>query len=243
MYTLNASVLWIHHKAWRAEFADSFVLFDVTRSVLRTGRVLARIAALIVDAGHVGRAASIAQADRHGCRAVFDTDAHGPVVQHLTDLVGCCARVASSSARILTAARDASQVAGALVVDSALDRVRSARHLAGVVQHEAVLADADGAMPTDFAPFALVARDALEIARILASAQIGVARVVRRALVVPGANAHHWRGLRSGRALHWTGRRDNGDRSLRGGAASRVRRALDGRPADVTLRARASGLV
>lgn len=85
----------------------------------------------------------------------------------------------------------AGQVAGAFIVHSTFDRVRSARHLARFVQHEAVLADADGTMSTDFAPFALIAGDVLEVARILTSAQVGVASVIGRALVVPGTGGYN----------------------------------------------------
>lgn len=58
--SLNASVLWINHKAWRAEFADGFVLFNITRSVFWTGGIFTRIAALEVDTGHSRRTAAIA---------------------------------------------------------------------------------------------------------------------------------------------------------------------------------------
>lgn len=176
--TLNASVLWIDHKAGRAEFADGLVLFDVTRPVFWTGRILARIAALVVDTGHVGWTTPIPQTDRDGSRAVFDADANSPVVQHLADFVGSRARVACSSARILATTYNASQVASALVVHSAFDRVRSARHFAGFVQHETVFTDADGPVSSNFASFALIASDIFEIARVLTSAQIGIASVI-----------------------------------------------------------------
>jgi hypothetical protein len=58
--TLNASVLWIDNKSGWAEFADGFMLFNVARPVFRAGRILARITALVVDASHGRRAASIA---------------------------------------------------------------------------------------------------------------------------------------------------------------------------------------
>ena len=240
---MNASVLWIDHKAGRAEFADSFVLFDVARPVFRTGGILARIATLVVDAGHGRRAASISQADRHGRSAVFHADADGPVVQHLTDFVGRSARIAGTNAGTLTPSGNASQVAGAIVVHTAFDLVRSASHLARVVQHEPVLTDADGPMPTDFAALAWIASHVLEDARILTSGQIGVASVILRALAVPGADGDGQR-RRPGRGLHWTsGRGNDGNRSLSRRAAAGVRHALEGWPADVALRARAAGLV
>lgn len=86
----------------------------------------------------------------------------------------------------------AGQVTSAFVIHSTFDRVRSARHLARFVQHEAVLTDADGAMSADFTAFALIAGDVLEVARILASAQIGVASMIGRALVVPGTGSYNW---------------------------------------------------
>jgi hypothetical protein len=46
-------------------------------------------------------------------------------------------------------------------------------------------------MPADFAAFALIAGDVLEVARILASAQIGVASMIGRALVVPGTGSYN----------------------------------------------------
>ncbi len=77
---MNASVLRIDHKSGRAEFADGLMLFNVARPVFWAGGILARITALEVDAGHGGWAASIAQANRHRSRAVFNANANGPMV-------------------------------------------------------------------------------------------------------------------------------------------------------------------
>ena len=84
---MNASVLWVDSESGRAELAHGLVLLDVARPVLRAGVVLARIAALEVDAGHVGRAAAVAQADGHRRGAVLDAQANRLVVEHLALLV------------------------------------------------------------------------------------------------------------------------------------------------------------
>lgn len=243
--TLNASVCWINHKAGRAEFADGLVLFNVTRSVFRTGGILARIAALVVDAGHVSWATAVSQTDGNRSDAVFDTDADGPMVQHLADFVGRRARIARSSARILAPSSNASQVTSALVVHPAFDRIGSAGHLARLVQHETVLTDADGPVSTDFASFALVASHVLEVARILTGGQVGVAGLVSRTLIVPGTGGHDGRSRRPGTtASDRVPRRcydGHGPLSCR--ATSGIGRALVGRPANVALRARTPGLV
>jgi hypothetical protein len=77
----------------------------------------------------------------------------------------------------------------------------------------------------------------------LTSAQVGVASVIGRALAVPGADGRDGQSWRSGRRHRTAGCCNNGDGSLCRRAASRVRQALESRPADVALRARASGLV
>lgn len=160
------------------------------------------------------------------------------MIEHLADFVGRGARIAGAGARILTPTGNAVQVAGAFVIDSALDRVGATCHFAKFVQDEAVLTNANWSVPAHLAAFALIAGDALKVTRILTGSQIGVACLVGRALRVSGANGH------DGRCDRWSdgardrisGRRDDGNRALSRCAASRVRLAFKRRPADVALR-------
>ena len=196
---MNTSVLRIDSESGRAEFADGLVLFDIAWPVLRTGVAVAGVATLIVDAGHVSRTATIPQTDGDGCLAVVKADANGLVVQHLARLVGCRTRVSRSGTWTLAAAGKASRIASAIIVNSALDRIRSAGHLALLADDEAVFAYADWPVTAHFASLARVALDILELARILAGSKLGVAGMIGRALRIPAANCRDWgRGGRSG---------------------------------------------
>jgi len=101
------------------------VLLNVTRSVLRTGEIIAGINALVLDASHVGRAAAISQTDRHRSFAFVDANADGAMVEHLAGLIRCQTGI-SYGARALTATADAGQVGGTFVIDTALYRAGSA---------------------------------------------------------------------------------------------------------------------
>ena len=88
-----------------AEFADGFVLFNVTRPTFGTREVVARIAALVVNAGHVHRAAAIAQTDGNGGLTVdVDADTDGTMIEDVARFVRSGTRIALTGARILTAA-------------------------------------------------------------------------------------------------------------------------------------------
>ena len=165
------------------------MLFDITRPVLGAGEVIARIAALVIDTCKAGRAAAIPQANGNGRRATFDADADRFVVEDLASFVGGGARIADG-ARALTPSRHAGQVGRAVVVDATFDRIRTARHLTGVVQDEAVLADAQRPVVSHLAPFALVAHFGAEVARILARSDRRVAGLASVTLTVPGATHH-----------------------------------------------------
>lgn len=227
--------------AGRAEFADGLVLFDVARPVLRTGKVLARITALVVDASHIGRTAAVTKADGDARLTVVHADADGLVIQHLARLARRGgARIAGASTWADTPTRQAGRVTGAVVIHTAFDRVGAARHLAQLIDDKAVLANADGPVATDFTSLALVALDVLELARIGARSERQVASVICRALRVPRAN-----GCADGRPLRHRSRSCDGSYrplSRRTGTLG-VGRALDCRPADVALWAGTACLV
>lgn len=80
LYTLNASVLGTDDEARWAEFADGFVIFHVTGSIIRTTEILARILALIIDTGHVDWTSAIPQADGNASLTIIQANADGLVI-------------------------------------------------------------------------------------------------------------------------------------------------------------------
>jgi len=80
------------------------VLFNVARPAFGAWKVVARISALVVDAGHVDRAAAIAQADGNGRLTVdVDADTDGTMIEDVARFVGSGTRIALTGTRILTA--------------------------------------------------------------------------------------------------------------------------------------------
>jgi len=77
-----------HDESRWAEFADCFVIFHVTGSIIRTTEIFARILALIIDAGHVDWASTIPQADGNASLTIIQANADCLVIQDLTGLSG-----------------------------------------------------------------------------------------------------------------------------------------------------------
>lgn len=170
------------------------MLFDITRSVLGAGEIIARIAALVTNACKIGRAAAIPQANGNGGGASLNANADRLVIEHLAGLFRRRTRIAHG-ARALTASGQAGQVGSAVVVDATLNGVGATRHFAGVVQHETMLADAQRPVMAHLATLALVADFVAEVTRVLTRADRLVTGLTAVAFAVPGA-AHHRRGRR-----------------------------------------------
>lgn len=239
LYTLNASVLGTHDESRWAEFADCFVIFHVTGSIIRTTKIFARILALIIDAGHVDWASTIPQADGNASLTIIQANADCLVIQDLTGLSGWWgARISRSCTGTHAATGNTGRITGTFVVHSAFDRAGTTAHLARLADDEAVLTDANRPVATDFTPLSLVTLDILEFTRISASSHLSIARVIGGTLRVPQTDG---RRFLCGR---WRCGNDAHRRSLSGGSSAlRIRWALDRSSADVALRAGAAGFV
>ena len=81
--TLDTTIVGIGGETRGAEFTDSFVIFNYTGSVPRTGGAFARVLALVSDTCLASGAPSVLQADRDLGVAARGADTHSLVLQHL----------------------------------------------------------------------------------------------------------------------------------------------------------------
>ena len=81
--TLDTTIVSICGETWGAEFTDSFVIFNYTGSVSRTGGAFARVLALVSDTCLASGAPAVLQADGDLGVAACGADTHGLVLQHL----------------------------------------------------------------------------------------------------------------------------------------------------------------
>ena len=65
MLTFDATVILVHGESGRAELANRNVIFDNAGRISGTALSGARVHALVVDAGLVGRAAAVLEAGGH----------------------------------------------------------------------------------------------------------------------------------------------------------------------------------
>ncbi len=139
---LKAAIVLIHDKSWRAELADGDVVFHDARGSSRTGQAMAGIHALVGDAGQVGRASLIPQADGDLGLTVLVAHAEGLVVQHLAPLP---LRTDGVEAGVLAGAANAGLGGGALlVIATGWDVERGAAELALGIDHQLLPAHAGG---------------------------------------------------------------------------------------------------
>lgn len=201
------------------------MVLDIARRVLRTGSISTGIDAPVIPARLMGGTPAVPQANRKARVAILEAYAHGLVIQDLANLVFRAGRAFADGARILALIVDACQVRRAFTVSRALDSVRLAGELSGVV-HDETLAHAHRSVIADLAPFAGLARDGERRARVRAPPRPVVAGLVARAIVV---------------VVAFSGGPVRGSRF--GGIAIRIGSALLVRFPDVTVRARTSRLV
>ena len=142
LFTLNTPVVGVSHKAGGTEFTDGLMVLHNTGSVAGTDLALAGVGALEVDAGLVPGTAPVLQTDGDGGGAARGADTEGLVLQHLTLLPHPAQ--AGLVAGVDTPPGLAGLVARALGVTTALRLSVRAGQVAGLADHQAVLAPTDG---------------------------------------------------------------------------------------------------
>ena len=147
------------------------MIFDVTGRVLRTAGRLAWVFAPKCPTRLVRRTPIVSQANRQGGVAIFQANTNGLVVEHVAALLRRAGRLFRSGAGVLADAVYARPVRRALRVARALADLGRAGDLPALVHHEAVFADASGAVVRDLA---LLVAPALE--RGVATGVVALAR-------------------------------------------------------------------
>lgn len=200
------------------------MVFDIARRILRARGVLTWINAFEISTRLRARTPAVFQTNRQARAAVLHAQTNRLMIEDLAGLIFPANGSLRDPTRILADTVNTRPIRRALIISSAFNRIRFASQLSQMV-HDEPLANAHGLMVAHFALLAGTARDRIRDAWIHAFFLPRVAGQARRTVLM----------------LEASDARGDGPRLRR--LTFGVWRALDMRPADITLRARAPGFV
>ena len=154
LFTLNTSIISVHHKARRTKFTDWLVIFNNTGGIAGTYLAITGILALEVDTCLVSGTSLVLETDGDTWITSCCADTDCLVVQHLTLLPSCTN--SSSVTRVDTSTSLASLVGRTLIIATTLHLSVWTSEDALLVDHEAVFTLANWFVVADLADLVTV---------------------------------------------------------------------------------------